>query len=67
MNLSKGFIASHNTHQGDYVGNCSLYDTTTVTTVTTKLDTTYAIVNKTKYDSAVVIDTAVKVQILSWR
>jgi hypothetical protein len=72
LNLAKGFIASHNTHKGDYLttdGTCDMYDTTYASSITfhTVLDTTFTIVDKTLYDTNVVVDTAVKVQVLSWR
>jgi hypothetical protein len=66
----KAVVGSHNSHIGDYIsldGTCDLYDTTMTFSFHTKLDTTYAIVDKNIYDTVAVIDTLVKVQILSWR
>ncbi len=71
LNESKGFnLNSHISHIGDYVttdGTCDMYDTTKTITMASKLDTTYAIVDKSLYDTTVSIDTAFKVQVLSWR
>ncbi|HKP97598.1 MAG TPA: hypothetical protein VJ385_17780 [Fibrobacteria bacterium] len=73
LNVLKANIKpSHQTHIGDYVttdGTCDLYTphfTYTFTMVSVP-DTTLTIVDKTTYDTTVVIDTAVKVQILSWK
>jgi hypothetical protein len=67
---AKAVVGSHNSHLGDYVtldGTCDLYDPDTTYTPRSILDTTYAIVDKNVYDSVSVIDTSVKVQVLSWR
>jgi hypothetical protein len=63
-------IPSHNSHLGDYIsldGTCDLYRRVMTFTFRSVLDTTYTIVDKNVYDSVVVVDTSVKVQVLSWR
>jgi hypothetical protein len=73
LNVLKGFnLNTHNTHVGDYVsldGTCGLYKPVVSETITfhTESDTTFTIVDKTVYDTTAVIDTAIKVQILTWR
>ena len=72
INISKSAINSHVTHHGDYVttdGTCDIYKPKLTKTVWwhTVTDTTRSIVNHTTYDTAVSIDTLVKVQILSWK
>jgi hypothetical protein len=73
LNVSKGFnLNSHNTHVGDYITTdmtCDMYKPVITQTITmlTRLDTTYTIVDKNVYDTTMVLDTAVKVQVLSWR
>lgn len=69
---AKAWIASHNSHTGDYVttdGTCDMYDTsqTQVISFHMKWDTTFVMVDKNVYDTTMVIDTAMKVQVLSWR
>ncbi len=63
---------SHVPHHGDYIstdGTCDLYKDRVNMSISmrTFIDTTRTIVDKTIYDTTVVIDTAVKVQILTWR
>jgi hypothetical protein len=72
INISKSAVNTHISHHGDYVttdGTCDLYESRTVTTVTYQLatDTTRVITDNTTYDTTIAIDTAVKVQILSWK
>jgi hypothetical protein len=73
LNVSKGFpLNSHNSHVGDYLttdATCDMYKPVISQTITfgTRLDTTFIVVDKNVYDTTVVIDTAVKVQVLSWR
>jgi hypothetical protein len=72
INISKSSVNTHISHHGDYVttdGSCDLYESRTVTTVTYHLvtDTTRVITDNTTYDTTIAIDTAVKVQILSWK
>jgi hypothetical protein len=73
LNVSKGLpLNSHNSHVGDYIttdATCDMYKPLVSQTITihTELDTTYSIVDMNVYDTTVVIDTAVKVQVLSWR
>jgi hypothetical protein len=71
-NKNSGAIRTHIAHHGDYVstdGTCDLFDPKVTIALSYRLstDTTLAIVDKTTYDTSVVIDTVVKVQILSWR
>jgi hypothetical protein len=70
LTQSKGLIPTHNSHLGDYItmdGTCDLYRKVTTITYRSVLDTTYTIVDKNVYDSVAVVDTSVKVQVLSWR
>jgi hypothetical protein len=71
MNINKGLISPvHGGHVGDYVttdGTCDLYKTHYTVAFVTVLDTTYTIVDNTVYDTTIAIDTAVKVQFLSWK
>jgi hypothetical protein len=72
LNVSKSAVGTHISHHGDYVttdGTCDMYKPKTVTTVTNKIivDTIWVITDNTVYDTTVAIDTAVKVQILSWK
>lgn len=72
ISVSKPSIGTHISHHGDYVSTdntCDLYKPRVNLTVThhTVTDTTRTITDKTTYETAVVIDTTVKVQILSWR
>lgn len=73
LNVSKGFnLNTHNTHVGDYIttdATCDLYKPVISQTIAfrTVLDTTYTIVDKSIYDTTVVLDTAVRVQVLSWK
>jgi hypothetical protein len=72
INISKSAVNTHISHHGDYVttdGSCDLYKERTVTTVTYDLvtDTTWIITDNATYDTTLAIDTAVKVQILSWK
>jgi hypothetical protein len=72
INISKSAIGTHITHHGDYVttdGTCDIYKPKIKETISfrTVMDSTRTIVNKTTYDTTVVIDTMVKVQVLSWR
>lgn len=73
ISISKNAIGTHFSHHGDYIstdGTCDLYESK-VTTKTyiygTVVDTLKTITDHTTYDTSVVIDTVVKVQILSWR
>lgn len=71
-NKNSGAIKTHIVHHGDYVstdGSCDLFDPKVTLAFSTRLltDTARTIVDKTTYDTAVVIDTLVKVKILSWR
>ncbi|MBW8889368.1 MAG: hypothetical protein JF616_16555 [Fibrobacteres bacterium] len=72
ISVSKSAISTHISHHGDYVSTdntCDLYKPKVNLTIThhTVIDTTRNITDKTTYETAVVIDTTVKVQILSWR
>ncbi len=72
INIAKAAIATHISHHGDYVttdNSCDLYKPKTVITIThhNVTQTVHTMVNHTTYDTTVVIDTAVKVQILSWK
>jgi hypothetical protein len=73
INISKkNAIGTHISHHGDYVttdNSCDLYKPKTVITVTyhSVIDTVTTVVDKTTYDTTIVIDTAIKVQILSWK
>jgi hypothetical protein len=72
INVSKSSIGTHVSHHGDYVttdGTCDLYKPHTVLTITYHMvsDSTRHIADHTTYDTSIVIDTAVKVQILSWK
>jgi hypothetical protein len=71
-NKNSGAIKTHIAHHGDYVstdGTCDLFDPKVTLALSTRVmtDTALAIVDKTTYDTTVVIDTVVKVKILSWR
>ncbi len=72
INISKSSIHTHVTHHGDYVttdGTCDIYQPRVTLTITYHIvpDSTRTIVNRTTYDTTVVIDTMVKVQVISWR
>ena len=72
INISKSAVDTHISHHGDYIttdGTCDIYKPVPVLTISyrTVTDTTRTVVDKTTYDTTVVIDTMVKVQILSWR
>ncbi|MEO7426957.1 MAG: hypothetical protein ABI036_17345, partial [Fibrobacteria bacterium] len=73
LNVTKTMINTfYKSFVGDYVttdNTCDLYDTSYVysTTMVPKPDTTRTIVNLSIFDTTVSIDTAVKVQVLSWR
>ncbi|MDQ3002087.1 MAG: hypothetical protein M3Y08_12615 [Fibrobacterota bacterium] len=72
INISKSAIKTHVNHHGDYVttdGTCDLYDpvTSDVITMSTHVDTVVTVTDMTTYDTTLVIDTLVKVQILSWK
>lgn len=72
INVAKSAIGTHISHHGDYVttdGTCDLYKPKTVITITyhVTLDSTRVVTDHSTYDTTVVIDTAVKVQILSWK
>jgi len=72
ISVSKSSINTHISHHGDYVSTdntCDLYKPRVNFTIThrTITDTTRTVVDQNVYDTLVVIDTAVKVQILSWR
>lgn len=70
ISVSKSSIGTHVSHHGDYVttdGTCDLYKAKTILANRSAPDSTRVITDKTTYDTTVVIDTAVKVQILSWR
>lgn len=72
INVSKSAIGTHVSHHGDYVttdGTCDLYKPHTVLTITYHMvnDTTMTFVDNTTYDTTIVIDTAIKVQVLSWK
>lgn len=70
LNIAKGLIITHKTHVGDYVttdGTCDLYKAKQTITFTMVPDTTTALVHHTVLDTTLAIDTAVKVQFLSWK
>ena len=71
VNQLKATIATgHGSHQGDYVttdGTCDIYKPKVTTTYVTQVDTLLTILDRTVYDTTVSVDTAVKVQILSWK
>jgi hypothetical protein len=72
INISKPSISTHISHHGDYVttdGTCDIYKPKVTLTIThhVVMDSTRSIVNRTVYDTTAVIDTMVKVQVLSWR
>jgi hypothetical protein len=72
ININKSAIGTHISHHGDYVttdGTCDLYKPHTVLTITYHMasDTTMTLVDNTTYDTTIVIDTAIKVQVLSWK
>jgi len=72
LSLPHASIGSHISHHGDYVTTdhtCDLYKPKVNYTITHHMviDSTRSIVDRTIYDTTLVIDTAVKVQILSWR
>jgi hypothetical protein len=72
INVAKSAIGTHISHHGDYVttdGTCDLYKPKNVFTITyhSFTDTTRTIVSHTTYDTTIVIDTSVRVQILSWK
>jgi hypothetical protein len=72
INVSKSAIGTHISHHGDYVttdGSCDLYKPKPVITVTYRsvIDTVTTVVDKTVYDTTIIIDTAIKVQVLSWK
>lgn len=72
INIAKSAINTHVSHHGDYVttdGSCDLYDPVTTTVVATRIviDTIITVTDLTTYDTTIVVDTMVKVQILSWK
>jgi hypothetical protein len=72
INIAKPSIGTHISHHGDYVttdGTCDLYKPHDVITVTyhMELDTVRTITDNTIYDTTLVIDTAVRVQVISWK
>jgi hypothetical protein len=72
INVAKSAIGTHVSHHGDYIttdGTCDLYQPHDVITVSyhTVTDTTVVITDNTTYDTTIVIDTAVRVQVLSWK
>jgi hypothetical protein len=72
INIAKPAIGTHISHHGDYVttdGSCDMYKPKTVKIITNKTvpDTLRVIVNRTTYDTTVTVDTAIKVQFLSWK
>jgi hypothetical protein len=72
IDVSKSAIHTHIDHHGDYVttdGTCDIYNPREERTITTmsRPDSTVTIVDRTTYDTVVVIDTMAKVQILSWK
>lgn len=72
INVAKSAIGTHVSHHGDYVttdGTCDLYQPHDVITVSYRMvtDTTVVITDNTTYDTTIVIDTAVRVQVISWK
>ena len=72
INIAKTSIWTHVSHHGDYIttdGTCDLYKPRNVITVSYHMvtDTTTVITDHTTYDTTIVIDTAVRVQVLSWK
>lgn len=72
ISVDKASIDKHIGHHGDYVTTdktCDIYKPKITVTIfhRTVPDSTRTVVDKTLYDTTVVIDTMVKVQILSWR
>jgi hypothetical protein len=72
INISKNAIGTHISHHGDYVStdnSCDLYKPKTVYTYSshTVTETKHVMVDHTTYSTTVVVDTAVKVQVLSWK
>lgn len=72
INISKSAIGTHIGHHGDYVttdNSCDLYKPKTVVTIShhAVTRTAHVMVDHSTYDTTLVIDTAVKVQILSWK
>jgi hypothetical protein len=72
INISKNAIHTHISHHGDYVttdGSCDLYNPveTITSSTTTVFDTTYVVTNLDVFDTTMVMDTLVKVQVLSWK
>lgn len=72
INISKSAIGTHVSHHGDYVttdGTCDLYNPHDVITVSYRMvtETTAVITDSTTYDTTIVIDTAVRVQVISWK
>jgi hypothetical protein len=71
-NKNSGAFQAHIDHHGDYITTdktCDLYEPTITVSITRRTipDSTRSIVDRTIYDTTVVIDTMVKIQILSWR
>jgi hypothetical protein len=74
ITISKNAVKTHLNEHGDYIASdsdvdCDLYDPVTTYPIwySTKVDTTRTIVDKTTYDTAIVVDTLVKIHILSWK
>lgn len=70
IDVSKAAINTHVDHHGDYVttdGTCDIYNPRKEPSITNVPDSTVTIVDKTVYDTVLVIDTVAKVQILSWK
>ncbi len=72
IDVAKSSIDMHIDHHGDYIstdGTCDIYKAKDVKTITsrTKIDTLRTIVQHNTYDSAFVLDTLTRVQVLSWK
>jgi hypothetical protein len=72
INIAKNAIDKHFTHHGDYMttdGTCDMYkpEITLTIAMASVLDTLVTVKDLTLYDTALSVDTLVKVQILSWK
>lgn len=72
IDVNKNAVDTHIGHHGDYVttdGTCDIYNPRTVWTYTDRTGflTDTVVTDRTVYDTVAVVDTLVKVQILSWK
>jgi hypothetical protein len=70
INISKSAISTHITHHGDYIttdGTCDVFQPKTVITKDTTVVAVTFKVSHLVYSTTTTVDTAVKIQFLSWK